>query len=103
MSHFWFELRYLACAPFTGVLLVLFRILILLRDRTIRPFYIAFGIPFVVLDVIYNILCGSFIFWESPREWLFTTRLKRLDDDGSLPGCIARFKLTLNEIDRGHV
>ena len=32
---------------------------------------------FLLADVVFNIVFGSFIFLESPREWLFTTRLAR--------------------------
>lgn len=103
MSYFWFELRYLVCALPTFSLLVQFKILIWLEKHAPRPLYILFGIPFVVQDVLYNLTCGTLFFLERPREWLFTTRLKRLDDTGTMPGFIRRFKMTLNEIDPGHV
>ncbi len=103
MSYFWFEVRYLLCAIPTLSLLAQFKILIWLEKHAPRPFYVVFGIPFALQDILYNATCGSFFFLERPKEWLFTTRLKRLDDAGTLPGCIGRFKLTLNEIDPGHV
>lgn len=35
------------------------------------------GAPFMGLNALFNLTCGSFIFWELPREWFFTDRLKR--------------------------
>ena len=35
------------------------------------------GIPFMAMNVVFNATVGSFIFWEPPREWFFTDRLKR--------------------------
>ena len=35
------------------------------------------GIPFLLFDVFFNAVCGTFIFLELPREWLFTQRLER--------------------------
>lgn len=41
------------------------------------PPLIAFGVPFLVTDIVFNLVFGSFIFWERPKEWLFSTRLSR--------------------------
>ena len=81
MTHKSFELRYLICAPATLALLVQFIILIWLEKR-IKPLYYVYGIPFVIQDVIYNVVAGTLMFLEPPREWMFTTRLKRLDREG---------------------
>lgn len=35
------------------------------------------GVPFMLMNAAFNATCGSFIFWELPREWFFTDRLKR--------------------------
>jgi hypothetical protein len=35
------------------------------------------GLPFMAANALFNATCGSFIFWELPREWFFTDRLKR--------------------------
>lgn len=41
------------------------------------PLLIALGLPFLIADIAFNLIFGSFIFWERPKEWLFTTRLSR--------------------------
>lgn len=102
MTYKDFELRYLVCAPFTLALLLQFIILIWM-EKKMKPLYYPFGIIFVIQDVAYNAVCGTIMFKERPREWLFTTRLKRLDAAGQLPDCTIRFKHVLNEIDPGHV
>ncbi len=97
-----FELRYLVCAPFTLALLVQFIILIWL-EKNLTALYYPFGVLFIIQDVAYNAVCGWIMFGEPPREWVFTTRLKKLDAAGQLEGCTIRFKQVLNDIDPGHV
>lgn len=46
---------------------------------------------FVVLDVVLNLLLGTLIFLEPPREFLFTTRVSRLNDSKSWRGAVARW------------
>jgi hypothetical protein len=118
MDHDQFESRYVfpPAAAATWLLLRQFVILIWLEKRfkphwPLWPFYVVFGISFVVQDVIYNFFVGTFLFLELPRfrggvrdwEWMFTTRLKRMDLEGDLEGCTIRFKRVLNSIDPGHV
>lgn len=111
MSYFWFEVRYLLCAGATLPLLLQFPGAIWLQNRVNdaekwSPEWFLFGVPLFIFglqDVVYNVIFGTAMFLERPRELLFTTRLKRLDDAGHLPECLARFKRTLNEIDPGHV
>lgn len=54
-----------------------------------------FAYPLVVVgvlaDFVYNVVVGSILFLEPPREWLLTTRLKRhLGEDG-YKGNLARW------------
>lgn len=44
------------------------------RSGTLR---IIFGVPFMLLNSLFNVTVGSFIFLESPKELFFTDRLKR--------------------------
>jgi hypothetical protein len=100
-----FEVRYLVAAPITVVMLIWFIVLAML-DRAfgrvaLFSVFLPLSLPFVVLDVIYNLIIGTWLFLDAPREWLFTDRLKRyqaqdmwLDD---------RFVLVLNAVDEGHV
>lgn len=95
-----FEVLYLAVAPITLVLLAQFAVLMWMH-RNFRPLYYVLGMPFVVQNVFYNVTIGSLLFRELPREWLFTTRLKRWEVLGDPR--VDRFALALNRLDPGHV
>jgi len=63
------------------------------------------GIPVlivgIILDVILNVIVGSLLFKELPREFLFTARLDRQGRNGSkIAQWICRF--ILNPFDEGH-
>lgn len=93
-----FEVTYLVFAPVTLFMLVFFALVDWLRDKHKVAFWVV-GVPFAILDVIYNVVIGSLLFMEWPREWLFTTRLKRHVGDWR----VERFARVLNKIDAGHV
>lgn len=46
---------------------------------------------FILMDVVYNIIIGTIIFLEPPKEWLFTARVSRLNDLRTWRGNLARF------------
>lgn len=100
MPNVLFEIRHLMAAPVTLALLLQFAALAWLMPRMPRPVFWVIAVPFIIQDVIYQITVGTFLFWERPREFMFTTRLKRLD--GIDPN-VERFKNVLNELDKGHV
>jgi hypothetical protein len=88
MTKNWFALTRFAFFPATIWLLVGF-IFVMKLNRTLKPYpilwYIAFvfvGIPFLILDVLYNFIIGSIIWWELPKELLYTERLKRKKREG---------------------
>jgi len=62
---------------------------------------IAFLTGFVFVDILYNLTVGTFLFWERPREWLFTTRIQRLHDADV--SATQRFIVVLNTLEPGHV
>lgn len=106
MRYSWFEVRYLISAPATLFLLAFFMALSWAKPTVDR--YKVLWIPavpfvavFLVLDALYQLVIGTWLFLERPRDLLFTGRLKRLDEAGDCR--IDRFKRTLNEIDPGHV
>lgn len=45
----------------------------------------------LVLDIIFNVVIGSLIFLERPREWLFTSRVSRWNDEPGRRGSLARW------------
>jgi len=46
------------------------------------PAALFLGLPFLVIDVIYNAIIGTVIWLELPREWTYTQRLKKLKARG---------------------
>lgn len=66
-------IRLLIVGPIVAVMFVMYTIAIT-RNGASR---VIIGVPFMVLNAAFNITCGTFIFWEWPREWFFTDRLKR--------------------------
>ena len=100
MRFFLFEIRYFLVFVATMSLLLQFALLAWLQPRLPRVIFWPLALPFVVQDILYQLIIGTFLFWERPRELFFTTRLKRLD--GTNPH-VQRFKDVLNELDEGHV
>lgn len=64
--------------------------------------YLAIG---VLLDVLFNVIYGSWIFREIPKEFLFTNRVKRhvKESKGSRLDTANRWKKKMNIIMPGHV
>lgn len=66
---------------------------------------IGYAIAFigVVIDVIYNVIIGSIIFFEIPKELLFTARCDRHIPQKTWRGSLARWicKYMLDPFDKG--
>lgn len=45
----------------------------------------------LLVDVLFNLVVGTLVFAELPREFLFTTRVSRLNDDGGWRGKLSRW------------
>lgn len=45
----------------------------------------------LLADVLFNVVVGTLIFAEPPREFLFTTRVSRLNDGAGWRGKVARW------------
>lgn len=67
-----------------------------------KVWYYAFGVPFAIADILYNLTVGSFIFWEKPRldELMFTCRITRLMKEGN--PLATTFCRMLDVYDEGH-
>ena len=77
--------RLFVVGPVIALLYVWFALVMWLHYRSgilWKLSYVLIGVPFVLADVLFNVVIGSFIFWELPREWLFTTRLSRHKNSG---------------------
>jgi len=64
------------------------------RDRgTLTTTSKVFGYPIlargVLMDVLYNVVVGTVIFVDVPREWMFTSRLQRYIRAGGWRGKVA--------------
>ena len=104
-----FEARLMLAAPYVWATLLQFAVLVtlwrlmgrrydLLTAVTLGPFYLVF----LVQNLTFNALVGSFIFWELPREIGFSTRLIRHKEEGGTYGS-ARIARILNFFDPGHI
>lgn len=67
--------------------------------------YVPGIVVFVVLDCAFNVVFGSIIFRERPREWLFTHRVQRhVDESGGYQLHVAvRWGRRLNAVDANHI
>lgn len=68
------------------------------------PTRVIVGIPFMLLNAVFNATFGSFIFMEFPREWFFTDRLKRQKDSEKDDCARVAFMICheMNKFDAGH-
>lgn len=104
-----FELRFAAFCVVSYFLLGFFAIYILAEKAKEWAFwlfiipYLIIALPFVILDVAYNLVVGTILFLDWPREWLFTDRLKRYERAGYRAEWTDRFTRNLNALDPGHV
>lgn len=78
----WMYVRHTLIAPATFIMLIMCVIasFAYYKVGSVIPKWIPMiivGIPFIILDVIYNVVFGSFVFLEFPREWLYTKRIVR--------------------------
>lgn len=86
-------MRHLLTGPLTLVIYLLYAFGMTVHNRLTgwkqKAWYWTYGVCFYVLDVLYNWTVGTFIWWEFPRETLFTTRLERkVKEEGSQLGCV---------------
>lgn len=78
------------------------------KDRRWGIIAYPYAAVFILLDVIYNIIFGSFLFWEKPEELVFTSRLEKHKKGTARNSTIASQDLAyyycerLNEHDPGH-
>jgi len=94
------EERYLLVGLPTFILYQMFKPLGWLRNkpRWVIAIFSPYILLFLALDVLYNVVFGSILFLELPRELLFTDRLIR-----HKPKIVAkRLCELLNAFDPGH-
>lgn len=68
------------------------------------PLYLMLAIG-AIADVVFNVLIGSVIFREVPKEWFFTQRIKRLveSSDKEQYEVASKWKERINKIQPGHI
>lgn len=106
MKYSWFEFRENILGPLTSILQIQFMFLFWIKPTVEKyPILWIFAIwpalAFIIQDFLYQVVIATLIFWELPRDWLFTGRISRLSQAGDWRA--ERFKQVLNENDPGHV
>jgi hypothetical protein len=101
MKWTWFELRYGLVFPFWGVMLIQYVALFWLAKRVPRPVLYIPAAIFIVENFFFQVVVGTLLFLERPRDLQFTGRIKRMTEAGDERA--ERFKRVLNESDPGHV
>lgn len=89
-------LVFLLAVPFTwGGYLSVMHLKAARRAGVLTPASKVLGYPwlifFMLVDVLFNIVIGTVIFLELPRELLFTSRVSRLNDRGGWRGGLAKW------------
>lgn len=75
----------------------------------LSPLWLISIVPWAViglaLDVAFNLVAGTIMFVELPREWLFTTRAERhfRNSDGWRLKLAQWWAVTLNTFDKTHI
>lgn len=100
-TYFEFWDKFPLIAAWTWIMLVQFIFYAWVKRKTNMKTAVALATigTFVFQDILYNAIVGTILFREWPREWFFTTRLKRYANQPEAQ----RFKAVLNELDPGHV
>ncbi len=96
-------MRHLLTGPLTFVIYILFAfgmaVYHSLDGWKQKAWYYLYGVPFLALDVAYNWTVGTFIWWEWPRETLYTARLERKVAEGHEFGCVLCQYLSIYDPD----
>jgi hypothetical protein len=73
-------------------------------DRNVphaRKIFAPLVLIFLIENFVYQVLVGSFIFWDRPRHLQFTQRIQWMADRGDPR--VGSFVEVLNEHDKGHI
>ena len=97
----WWEVRYLIAAP--ALLWLYWQYVVVYRllnhfGYSAALIWVPLGVAFAIQNVIFNATVGSFIFWDRPRQWFFSDRIRAMTCSRK-----ERFKRLLNAHDRGHI
>lgn len=98
----WYEIRYLLASPFLLALYVQYVMVYRMRNSNyqwqLAVFWVPLGILFALQNILFNLLIGSLIFGERPRQLFFSDRIRASTPDRQL-----RYKKLLNPHDPGHI
>ena len=96
-----YEVRYLIAAPVMLWIYWQYAVTYQLMNRArylTAVIWLPLGIAFALQNVAFNLTFGSFLFWERPRQWFFSDRIRATDEARK-----ARFRVLLNAHDPGHI
>lgn len=76
-----------------------------LLDGFFKWIYAPLVMVVILVDVVFNVIWGSIIYKETPKEFLFTTRTKRhlKESKGKRLASALVWKRRLNAIDPNHI
>lgn len=97
----WWEVRYLIAAP--ALLWLYWQYALyyfLLRWRAYTwPLWLPLGLAFAAQNALFNATFATFIFWERPRQWFFSDRIRAMQEGTRKE----RFRRLLNAHDPDHI
>lgn len=105
----WRIMRYLAVAPITFFVYVsyafgfwMYNIVLGGENGGIKAsiFKYLYGVPFLIIDVLYNFIIGTIIWFEIPKEMVYTDRIKRWSNHSEFAKVLAEY---LNIWDPDHI
>lgn len=101
IKEMWYEVRYLLMA--WPILWLLWQYALVYQCYNRARYWtfwlwIPLGLAFVVQNVIFNATVGTLIFWERPRQWFFSDRLRALPKEERV-----RYQRLLNAHDPNHI
>jgi len=70
-------MRHLSVGPLTLLVYIHYCLVYLARRYVGEWLYVLVGLPFIPVNIVYNWVVGTYIFWELPREGGYTGRVKR--------------------------
>lgn len=99
-----YEVRYLIAAP--ALLWMYWQYVVVYQGINAVPWlrnitaiiWVPLGLSFALQNIAFNATFGVFLFWERPRQWFFSDRIRAATAERQ-----ARYKRLLNAHDPEHI
>ena len=97
-----FELRYLIVAlPMLWLYWQYAVVYLCMNSRAKWPLavvWVPLGVAFALQNIAFNLTCGTFLYWQRPRQWYFSDRIRQGSEERK-----ERFRRLLNPYDPDHI